>query len=37
MIRVQTHISRTLDNILKDFEAEQMQSHKQPRARRKVA
>ena len=37
MIRVQTHISRTLDNILKDFESEQLQSHKKPRARRKAA
>ncbi len=40
MIRVQTHISRTLDNILEGFESEYLQSQrrlKQNRARRKAA
>jgi TAG lipase/steryl ester hydrolase/phospholipase A2/LPA acyltransferase len=37
MIRVQTHISRTLDTILKDFESEQLRSNKQTPARRKAA
>jgi TAG lipase / steryl ester hydrolase / phospholipase A2 / LPA acyltransferase len=40
MIRVQTHISRTLDNILEGFESEHLQSQKrlkQNRARRKAA
>ncbi len=37
MIRVQTHISRTLDNILKDFESEQLRSNKQSTPPRKAA
>ena len=37
MIRVQTHISRTLDNILKDFESEQLRSNKHSRTPRKAA
>lgn len=37
MIRVQTHISRTLDNILKDFESQQLKNQKRPRSRRKAA
>ena len=40
MIRVQTHISRTLDKILEGFESEHLQSQKrlkQSRARRKAA
>ncbi len=37
MIRIQTHISRTLDDILKDYEAQQLGRHKQSRGRRKAA
>jgi len=37
MIRVQTHISRTLDSILADFATQQQKSHKPRRARRKAA
>jgi len=37
MVRVQTHISRTLDAILKDFDAEQRNNHKRPRTGRKAA